>query len=385
LTKFKPPEKIIPTTPSKVTSNNEYPTSNDGFAKVQSDIQHSTRNTAVNFQSDIQQSNTNSVPTSTLTRAAQPAEAEISTSEVLALDILSTITQNGTENAPATERPPEAKAEEPEIKKEDEGPKSEVTVNAEPEIKKEEVTSLESTIHNNVITDKEGQGKINENPATAPETQSTTEESQFAINEKRVTNKENPSTLLSPELKAGYQNLFLIYYNRAPIIDVNDINVAIRQAEVLIRVAELYGSIPAVRPYLGHCMMQFGRDVYTAILQDPPRWLQLSLYLESTPIFKEAVIHIIGNFPSWPWSTVQLRDFPEDIRGPGGLFERKLDDLRNLKGSIDRILLMSTIRIGGEEIPLIPKDKKTTNTWFVIQLWRDCKYLGRNPFPILDS
>jgi hypothetical protein len=122
-----------------------------------------------------------------------------------------------------------------------------------------------------------------------------------------VTQDINSSRIDSQEVLAAYHNLFLIIYSRPPVIDKEDISNALRQAELLIKIAELYGSVSTIRPYLNNCIMQYGRDVYTAILADPPRWLRLSLYLESAPIFKEAMIHIVGRYPFWPSSTVEVR------------------------------------------------------------------------------
>ena len=58
---------------------------------------------------------------------------------------------------------------------------------------------------------------------------------------------------------------------------------------------------------------------------------------------------------------------PEVIR----LITSKLDDIRTLKGGIDKSLFMSSIRVEGQAVTLNVDDKSTFNTWFVVQLWRD--------------
>lgn len=373
----------MPVERTKVTSVNQNPTSTDEVARVPSNIQLSTPATTPNVQPNIQIPTTDSGPTTAPLQAPQSAQAGAVAPETLALDDVPTGPQSSTGNAPATESLPEVKAEEPEIKKEGEPSNSLTTVESEEsEIKKEEGSNSGEWMKNVIIfkgnsvavkdatTNKENQVATKETPSTTEETQVSTKETPSTTGETHVATMEK-ATQPSGELLSAYHNLFLIYYGRAPIIDTKDIDTALQQAEILIRVAELYGSIPIVRPYLGNCMMQFGRDVYTAILQDPPRWLQLSLYLESAPIFKEAIIHIIGNLPNWPWSTVQLRDFPDDLKGSNGFFERKLDYLESLQRDVDRKLTMSSIKINGEEAQLDPENKRTYNTWLVLQLWKN--------------
>ncbi|KAH6719837.1 hypothetical protein BKA61DRAFT_459699, partial [Leptodontidium sp. MPI-SDFR-AT-0119] len=117
----------------------------------------------------------------------------------------------------------------------------------------------------------------------------------------------------STETLLAYNNLFLIYYSQAPAIDSQDIDIALQQSELLIKVARLYGSITLVRPYINSALMLFGRDLYMAVMADPPRWIQLSMYLESAPIFQEAIIHIVANHPYWPWPTVKLDELYDPV------------------------------------------------------------------------
>jgi len=179
--------------------------------------------------------------------------------------------------------------------------------------------------------------------------------------------KESQVTPPTAELMAAYKGLFRTYCGQTPAIDKKDVNMALRQAEAIIKVAELYGSVSTIRPYLGNCLLQFGLNVYQAILQDPPRWLCLSLYLESVLIFKEAAVHIIGNLGYWPWSTVQLKDMPDDLVT---FLNSKIEKLKRLIADVERTLFMTSIKVEGEDALLAPTDKRTINTWYVTQLWK---------------
>ncbi|KAF8863812.1 hypothetical protein BDZ45DRAFT_583198, partial [Acephala macrosclerotiorum] len=102
----------------------------------------------------------------------------------------------------------------------------------------------------------------------------------------------------SEDLLEAYNNLFLTYYSQSPVIDASDIEVALKQTEQLVDVASIYGSLPIIRHHVNSCLFSFHRELYEAIARDPPRWVKLSILIESTPIFKEGIIHIVGTFPS---------------------------------------------------------------------------------------
>ncbi|KAG4434128.1 hypothetical protein IFR05_010379 [Cadophora sp. M221] len=170
----------------------------------------------------------------------------------------------------------------------------------------------------------------------------------------------------SAETLLAYNNLFLIYYSRAPVIDSQDIDVAFQQSHLLIEVARLYGSIPLVRPYINSALMLFGRDLYIAITADPPCWIQLSMYLESAPIFQESLIHIVANYPYWPWPSLKLDELYDPIFE---IIEQKTNVFVTSKENVNRKLFSNVIR--DAEVFSRPINKDSFDTWFVEQYWRD--------------
>lgn len=177
-----------------------------------------------------------------------------------------------------------------------------------------------------------------------------------------VVESDKPST----ETLLAYNNLFLIYYSQAPAIDSQDIDIALQQSELLIKVARLYGSITLVRPYINSALMLFGRDLYMAVMADPPRWIQLSMYLESAPIFQEAIIHIVANHPYWPWPTVKLDELYDPVFE---IIEQKTNVFVTLKEKANRSLFSNVIR--DVEVFSRPISRESFDTWFVEQYWRD--------------
>ena len=164
----------------------------------------------------------------------------------------------------------------------------------------------------------------------------------------------------------AYHNLFLVYYSRPPLINNQDIGIALKQSEHLIEVARLYGNIPMVRPYINNALMQFGRELYMAVTEDPPRWVLLAFYVESAPIFQECIIHMVANYPYWPWPTSEMEG---PLTAVLYLVEKKLRSFETLKKSVNKALFSNEIRYAEVFSRALTKDD--FDTWFVVQYWRD--------------
>ncbi|CZT49769.1 uncharacterized protein RSE6_10659 [Rhynchosporium secalis] len=170
----------------------------------------------------------------------------------------------------------------------------------------------------------------------------------------------------SDKLLCAYNNLFLMCYSRPPIIDTQEVEIAYEQSHLLITVATLYGCVPLVRPYINSALLRFGRQLYMAIMADPPRWIQLSIYLESELIFHESMIHIVGNLPYWPWPSLQFEELFTSI---SMLIEQKMNALRTLKASVNKSLFSNTV--SEVEVFSRPMGEDSFDAWFVGQYWKD--------------
>ena len=178
------------------------------------------------------------------------------------------------------------------------------------------------------------------------------------------------------EVCEAYNNLFLTYHSKTPEINTTNIQNALSQSELLLNIASYYRSLPTVRLHVNNILTQYGRELYQAIRQNPPRWLFLSIYLESGPIFKESLIHIVGNYPSWPWKTVpQSKLTPEVL----AIIRTKVDELQSVRAKVNEALFMSTLSVAGKEVALGVDNKDVLDTWCTVQLWRDwfCRALNQ--------
>lgn len=155
-----------------------------------------------------------------------------------------------------------------------------------------------------------------------------------------------------------------MYYNRAPSISTTSISAALIQCEVIVSIATFYGSLHVVRPYLGNILSQFRHGLFAAIAEDPPRWLNLSVSLESASIFSEALIHFVGCWPHcyWPTSAATI------AQGMTDLITQKAKRLSDLRRGVDQELLTNSLSTeGGEPVSL----SASPESWMVAQVFRD--------------
>lgn len=170
----------------------------------------------------------------------------------------------------------------------------------------------------------------------------------------------------------AHNNLLRIYYNHTPEISTADIDVAFNQCEALVEVAERYGSLYVVRPYLGNIFSQYRHALFVAIWMDPPRWLNLSIPLQSAAIFSEAIIHLAGCWPQWPWRTPQSTIAPDTLQ----MVAAKAKALADLRNKVDRNILQNTITQNDRPVTLT----SSYETWLVVQLFRDWFINQQNHF-----
>ncbi|RFU33000.1 hypothetical protein B7463_g3333, partial [Scytalidium lignicola] len=173
---------------------------------------------------------------------------------------------------------------------------------------------------------------------------------------------------ISTDLFEAYNNLFLIIHNMTPKISIHPLTVSLPRVEILLDLASKYQNIHLIRSHISAELFQYGHELYVAIKNDPIRWLRIALDLQCKLIFREAVIHIVGQTPSIPRTAIPDYSPPDSIMV---FLKNKTEQLRNLKNSIDKSLFESDIYVNGERLSLNNVDNSTFATWLVIQAWRD--------------
>jgi hypothetical protein len=211
-----------------------------------------------------------------------------------------------------------------------------------------------------------GNSKIEDNNGLTSEVIMSTETKKEDANERKVIPLMETSPPLS--LCEAYNNMFLIFYGLPHNIFMENIMVAVPQCLDLLSLASELGALPIVRHQIQAHLNGYGERLLISIKDDPIRWLKISIDLQSTAIFREAVIHTVGTYPSWCQDTSRLSSLPLNVQS---LIQRKWDDLHRSLDDVNSILLRSTIVITPEDKPVSLEQRDTFETWIVVQIWRD--------------
>lgn len=209
------------------------------------------------------------------------------------------------------------------------------------------------------------------NQIEAKQETSVIAESQNRLQIKAPVIKPNP--IVESDILEAYHSLFLSYYSLPPLISSTDFSTALKQSSLLIKVATLYKSLPLVRSHITASLFSHGRNLYSAIRHDAPRFLLLGHKLQCALIFKEAAIHIVGQLPSWPWSTSQDSLSPELC----GFLDKKFEDFQKKTFAINNVLFQSCLATKGLPSKDIRiginnnMDKTNFDTWIIVQMWHD--------------
>ncbi|KAL8959186.1 MAG: hypothetical protein Q9183_005682, partial [Haloplaca sp. 2 TL-2023] len=128
------------------------------------------------------------------------------------------------------------------------------------------------------------------------------------------------------DLIRDYDNLFRIFYNYPPHLDPLNIAESYIQCKSLLNLADMYDALEVVGPRIDHHLLQFQSRLWKQIAKYPPSYLKLGYLARSKVIFAEALVHVVGQ---WPSGSSQLRNHvPDSVLD---LIEDKYEELTDKK------------------------------------------------------
>jgi hypothetical protein len=128
--------------------------------------------------------------------------------------------------------------------------------------------------------------------------------------------------------------LFGVFYNRQPAFDDTSLATVLSGVMGLIECAESVGSIQHVCDIVDLALVRQDTVLWTSILGNPAVWVELGRRVRSPQIFKEAAIHLIGQ-----WCNMSDEDkdrVPTEIRQ---IVQTKADELAIAKEAIELRIL----------------------------------------------
>lgn len=168
-----------------------------------------------------------------------------------------------------------------------------------------------------------------------------------------------------------YDNLFRIFYNFSPTLDAVNIAESYIQCKTLLGLADMYDALEVVGPRIDHHLLQFQSRLWKQIAKYPPSYLKLGYLARSKVIFSEALVHVVGQ---WPSGANQLRhNVPEAVLE---VIEDKVEELKEKKAKTEARLFRLTLTTArGERVT--PNNAYVD--WLALSLFR--QWLAENTTP----
>ena len=168
-----------------------------------------------------------------------------------------------------------------------------------------------------------------------------------------------------------YDNLFRIFYNFPPALDLVNIAESYIQCKTLLALADMYDALEVVGPRIDHHLLQFQGKLWKQIAKYPPSYLKLGFLARSKVIFTEALIHVVGQ---WPSGSNSLRhNLPESVLE---IIEDKVEELKEMKEKTEaRLFRLALTTPKGERV----SPSNAYLDWQALSLFRH--WLAENTTP----
>jgi hypothetical protein len=114
-----------------------------------------------------------------------------------------------------------------------------------------------------------------------------------------------------------YEAIFYAFYNKDITIDDTDMSAALSDCYQLLQISDYLGCTGLISKPIEVALLKHGQDLFRSIQSSPHLWVEMAYRVRSEMIFKECMIHLVGNWKvikTRPRITEHLREIPS-LRG----------------------------------------------------------------------
>jgi hypothetical protein len=112
-----------------------------------------------------------------------------------------------------------------------------------------------------------------------------------------------------------YEAILYSFYNKEFTVDDTDMPAALSDCYQLLQISDYLGCTSLISKPIEVALLKHGQDLFRAIQGAPYLWVEMAYRIRSEMIFKECMVHLVGN-----WKTMKIRPrINEDLREVPGL------------------------------------------------------------------
>lgn len=152
----------------------------------------------------------------------------------------------------------------------------------------------------------------------------------------------------------NYESILYAFYNKELTVDDTDMSAALSDCYQLIQISDYLGCTGLVSKPIEVALCKHGQDLFRAIQGVPYGWIELACRIRSELIFKECIVHMVGNWKNIK-SKSHITERLKDVPGVRALVEKYHRALLEKAKGLELSLLShypQALRLPSEDLPI---------------------------------
>ncbi|KAI4667420.1 uncharacterized protein J4E79_002107 [Alternaria viburni] len=151
-----------------------------------------------------------------------------------------------------------------------------------------------------------------------------------------------------------YESIFYAFYNKELKIADTDMSAALHDCYQLLKIADYLGCTILISKPIEIALLKHGQDLFRAIQKKPHAWIEMSYRIRSELIFRECIVHLVGNWRVLKASRSTL-DYLREVPGLRALLEKYHRAMLGQCKAVELAVMSlypGTMRLPVEDLPI---------------------------------